>query len=452
MSQDLQERLERATGHHLFHTGAAKPARDLADDIPGLILRQATTLRVATGCTSGIRTPTSSDIAAMCRGVDRWVPPVAVNAERGPQLVALPRRKWPWVAAAIVACGQPADRPEPASAAPLRDVPHVMPVFDPQVWPGDDVVRSLGDPAGIAVTASGIIAMLDPDGPDDPVLLLIDAQTGVSKRTIRRGRGPRELSGAGQVFAVADQFVILDLARMTLLEVDTTGTVLSEQAAPVTDALIVVAGGDSLDVIPIDRPGARGVFRRAINGTGERQLVSPDEPFFASMREIPARRAMPAFAARDGWFVVGDGLRYRLALYSADGNAAVTFGRELPARLPTTREIELRTVTLGGGRGPGATATDQSSELARFADTPLPHFEHPAVWIDSVGRVRVVGTSGDSTFIDVFADSTHLWRVVVGCSGIRRRIAQADQWLALLCSDPEDGGNVLKVWRVSESP
>lgn len=345
----------------------------------------------------------------------------------------------------LAACSGSADRTNQA-AFRTRQVPQVMPTFERVELRALDTLPVLGSPTGIAVTSGGTIAMLDPDGPDDPVLLLIDAATGSVCRVIRRGHGPGEHSGAGQVFASGSDFAILDLARMVLLTVGPDGVVRDQREAPVHDAMIVVAGPDSLDVIPVDRPGARGVFRRAIRDGGERVIVSPDDPFFAAMREGPARRGIPAFAARDGEFLVGDGLGYGLAVYDARGRALLTFGRDLPPRLPTPSEIEMREATLSGS---GGTRDMIRSELETYAATPLPYFEHPGAWLDAEGRVRVVGSSGDSTFVDVFADSTHLGRVILGCSDFRRRVAQADQWLVLLCAGANDGADQVQVWRVA---
>src|SRR5690606_28830016 len=246
--------------------------------------------------------------------------------------------------------------------------------------------------------------------------------------------------------ASGSEFAILDLARMVLLSVDASGVVRDEREAPVHDVMIVGAGPDSLDVIPIDRPGTRGVFRRAIRDGGERLIVSPYDSFFATMRDGLARRGIPAFAARDGEFLVGDGLGYRLAVYDADGRAALTFGRDLPPRLPTPSEVQMREATLSGS---GGTRDMVRSELETFAATPLPYFEHPGAWLDAEGRVRVVGSSGDSTFVDVFADATHLGRVTLGCRDFRRRVAQSDQWLVLLCAGANNGADQVQVWRVA---
>lgn len=353
-----------------------------------------------------------------------------------------------WCSLWLGACG---GTDGPASAPPrdlFRDVPAVMPTLEPVMLTQYDPAVITGSPVGIAVTADGLIAMLDPDGPDDPVLLLIDAVSGATRQVIRRGMGPGELSGAGQVFAARDRIVILDFAKMALITVDAAGEVIDERPAPVHDARIVVFGGDSMDVVPLERPGTKGVFRREIAGGGERTLVDADEPFFASMREVVDRRSMPAFAARGEGFLVGDGLRYRLALYDAKGDTILTFGRELPPRLPTLREVELRTATLEGSAGPGMTRDAIQPEIEQFAATPLAHFEHPAAWIDDAGRVRVVGAVSDSAFIDVFAGTAYLGRATFSCPDFRRRIAQSDHWLVLLCAGADGGATDLKVWRV----
>ena len=94
------------------------------------------------------------------------------------------------VVAALAACGAPPDAADHA-ALRSRQVPHVMPTFERVELSALDTLPVLGSPPGIAVTSGGMIAMLDPDRPDDPVLLLIDAATGQSQRVIRRGQGPQ---------------------------------------------------------------------------------------------------------------------------------------------------------------------------------------------------------------------------------------------------------------------
>ena len=151
-----------------------------------------------------------------------------------------------WCSLWLGACGG-ADGP--ASAPPrdlFRDVPAVMPTLEPVMLTQYDPAVITGSPVGIAVTADGLIAMLDPDGPDDPGLVLIDAVSGATRQVIRRGMGPGELSGAGQVFAARDRIVILDFAKMALITVDAAGEVIDERSAPVHDARIVVFGGDSM--------------------------------------------------------------------------------------------------------------------------------------------------------------------------------------------------------------
>jgi hypothetical protein len=67
----------------------------------------------------------------------------------------------------------------------------------------------------------------------------------------------------------------------------------------------------------------------------------------------------------------------------------------------------------------------------------LPHFRLGGLGRDASGRVLVVGSTGDSTFVDAFAGSQFLGRETLDCF-TPTRYAVNNGWIALQCRDRDE--------------
>lgn len=209
---------------------------------------------------------------------------------------------------------------------------------------------------------------------------------------------------------------------------------------------------------------------RGIVGTTERRdgtipvLLDPISgkvrPLLATL-DTAYRRVFPrrdAFVVRFGnpavvgeWpggFLIGNGFSYQLLAYDWSGRLRYTFGRDLPVNRRSSAQVEqhmteLARTSLGQRPDRMAAAREQA---ARDSVRWFSHLSSPRH--DAAGRVWIIGTAGDTTFADLFAESLYLGRLILDCPGFRGRSAVNGRWIALLCEAEDDRDAALHLYTI----
>ncbi len=293
----------------------------------------------------------------------------------------------------------------------------------------------LGSSISIAVTDAGTIGMLEPDGIDDPVLVLVDAKTGSARRMIRRGEGPNEMSGAGVLSARGDTFKVLDLGRQEAVTLSGQGEILDRTRLALMADLVLDVRSDSVDLIAFSGAAQEGIRRRAIGGGIERKLLLPSDSFFQSLIASYASKSGMlrrhfGFAATSQGYVVADGYAFSLAGYTNGGARIWTASFPRAPRVRDEAEVARLRADLVAEGVPKA-EVDQIVE--RLRSEVLPHFEGQGVWLDRQGLVWLVREAGDSTRVEQFFEGNVLGGATLPCSRPGRRIGFSENWLVLLC-------------------
>lgn len=313
----------------------------------------------------------------------------------------------------------------------------------------------LGTSISIAVSDSGTIGMLEPDRPSDPVLVLVDAETGLTRRLIRRGQGPEELSGAGLITAARNAFEVLDLARQETITISPEGEIRKRSPLPILADLVVGTTADSVDLVGFSSSSTGGIRRRARSGGKERVVVAPSDSFFQNMianyttgSGMLGRRF--GYAASSRGVLIADGYSNSLAVYDNGGRPIWTSTATLEPRRRTEAEL-LRIEE--GMIAEGLSAGERNRILERAREEILPHFEGEGVWLDDSLVAWIVRPAGDSVAVEHFANGTSLGRVMLPCRNPGRRIGFSMNWLVFLCEAPivkdTDSGVELQVYRVT---
>lgn len=321
----------------------------------------------------------------------------------------------------------------------------------------------------VALTAGGQFVYFR-DNEDAPLLVTLDSTGSVLARWGRTGEGPGELQG-DEFLRSGDSRIFLFESEGRIAKVfEPTGKLVTERRN-VPPGFASDLNGDSFDRwrgfrirsrtddrVLEDRPGS--FDRVCIPSDCVRTLLSADDSIVRRVHGAsPRSGAWPAVAAEPGRFVISDAFAYRLWMFTGDGTLEFSFGRDVPPRMATQLErdrLDSQIVAmLRAPRGPrgtvlgGRLADDPQRTL--FRSEPLPHFPADGLAFDEHHRLWVIGTAEDSTFMDVFADSTFLGRVTEPCGTRRLASALRGHWLALAC-EVEDGPNPveLKLFRIRE--
>lgn len=303
-----------------------------------------------------------------------------------------------------------------------------------------------------------------------PLLVTVDSNGRVVSRWGRTGEGPGELHG-DEFLHSGDSAIVLFESEGLIAKLFHADGELASERRNVPSGFASDLTGDSIDIwrgfrlrsqtddrVVADRPGS--LDRVCLKSGCQHTLLPADDSIVRRVQlASPRSGAWPAIAAEEGRFVVGDGFAYRLWVFADDGHLEYSFGRAVPPRMATQRErdrLDSQIVRMirapHGPRGtmsPGRLEDDPRRAL--FRDEPLPHFQAQGVAFDEHHRLWVIGTVADSTFFDVFSDSTYLGRTTEACGGRRLASALRGHWLALAC-EVEDGPNPveLKLFRIRE--
>lgn len=323
-----------------------------------------------------------------------------------------------------------------------------------------------------ALTSSGTISYM-PDRQREPLITSIDSSGRVIARWGRRGEGPGELLGDEELLS-ADSFVVAVGGSGERVRVyDVRGSLLAERsdvpqgfAADVSSDRI--AWWQSFKVGRGPRPSVspgrvRPLVSWCIWDRCLTELLSTSDTLLRQVHESATpilHGAWPAFGIDGERLVLGDGYNYTLWVFPKPGAAPVRFGRALPPRMASLPEIaraesswaRLERTGYPGPRGQRvAPKYDEEREFIRTV--PMPHFQLGGIKFDGLHRLWVIGRAGDSTFFDVFADTTFLGRFTVACRRFGRAATVRGRWMAIGCETDDDlKPYVIRLFRIVDPP
>lgn len=315
--------------------------------------------------------------------------------------------------------------------------------------------------APMAVSNSGQIVFAVGDPRADMLLTAIDSIGDLVRQFTRRGAGPNEMRSVGFVSFVGDSLTAVDNEQARLITFDEQLRPLSMQsirfgsrALSATERGVISfipreLGGPILELTPLTQyKSAEPVLE------GEDTVIS---------RIVATRgqfeRDGPPFAVSEGQWVLGDGIRYELVFYDSIGDERARRTRILPDRTRSEAELTKDSARLSSAlrfRGPDGKITEIAGVRERLAKLPselLPHFDSHGLTGDSRGRVWVVGSLHDSTFIDVWKDTTFVGRRVLACSDPGSSVSPNGLYLALMCRAGDENSDAdveLQLYKVEE--
>ena len=376
----------------------------------------------------------------------------------GVNLLRIPIRVIVWfvVIYSALSCD---DAPKPAPPPP-RPVGKQLPVLTR--WPvvlidelAPEAVRHL------AVSEDGSFAYPPGFRSEEPFVRWIDTSGRSVAEIGRKGHGPGELVGVDYLQFGSGQLYVVDYEQARVVRFDATGR--PERTEAIWPAgRVLRLQGDSIDFfVPAGRDAGSIVRARLGDRSGGRTLLAARDTFLQAVlrRRGEYAREGPPYAANGRQIVIADPLSYELVYYTADGQRGPATSRRIPYRRHTERELAhqrsaLERLTRGGFRGPGGqrlTLPSAKQRLDTLENEVLPHFGRRGLQFDAGGRLWVIGEANDSTFVDVFADTSFLGRQTLPCTGFRRALSMKGGWLGLICDTPEsaDGLPEVQLYRVT---
>ncbi len=340
--------------------------------------------------------------------------------------------------ALLSACGSGAPS---AAAAVDAALPSVTRIAFPH---GIDTLPWSPGPS-MVVLGDGIVAIpgeFGRNGPAGGTVHLFAAAVESLVSIAPRGEGPGEVSDGGILQARGDTLLILDLGRSALLRYDAAGTYLDQHGLPRTRGILVQVMGDSVDVMALPRPELATLFpaflwRQPLSGDSTRPLLAASDSFVQALllkrqgAQIPLAITSERIALAEPW-------GYTVAVYDNAGRRQYLIDRPMPrprrdaSEFRRAREALLASLLEGGS--PQAMTLDRN-RLDTLDREFLPHVGQNGLRFDEQGRLWVIGRVADSTFVDVFQDTTLLGRITLPCAKPGRHIALGNGTLALLCAE-----------------
>jgi hypothetical protein len=325
-------------------------------------------------------------------------------------------------------------------------MPRVVPVAvapDLEAVGGTTAALQLG-PQGVALVRGipGAPRALSVHHPDDGWQYLV-----------AEGDAPGELRMA-MPLAVTDSSIVawglgaLQVAEWSLADGRWLGSVTATGA--ISPAYL--APGRGIVGTTERRDGTIPVLLDPGNGKVRPLIDAPDSAYqriFPRTRSYAVRFGNPAVVGEwPGGFLIGNGYSYQLLAYDWSGRLRYTFGRELPTNRRSPAQVEQFINELARspiGRRPDqlAAARDQA---VRDSVRWFSHLSPPRH--DAEGRVWIIGSAGDTTFADLFAEAVFLGRIILDCPGFRGRSAVTGRWVALLCEVADDRDAALQLYRI----
>lgn len=364
----------------------------------------------------------------------------------------------------LLGCGP---SPDAADSPTPPAVLAAMPVLEqrPFSLAEEDIANTHYFPA--AVSARGEVAYRATDN-EGPLFRIVDSTGRRLHAFGRSGDGPGEFRGPLQMQMRGDSLYIWDGRRMTMLYYTMEGKSIGEVKAPIV-RLVAAWRGDSIDLLDTKRPGGTEVANLArfsvTGGVGRTVIPATDSGLQAVIGAIRARQRIVGilpYTVGTERIYLADPYAYRIYSYDTSGRPLAAFGRALPPHHRGSRELsETRagliraqqpTMAPSGKRVDGL---DFRNRLDTLAKETTPHFYRTPLHIDGRGRLWVIGTTNDSTTIDVFADTLFLGRKVLPCYLFRAGtpVTLAEGWLLLECALPEssDLPSELQLYRILDA-
>jgi hypothetical protein len=270
---------------------------------------------------------------------------------------------------------------------------------------------------------------------------------------VREGDAPGELRMA-MPLAVTDTSIVawglgaLQVAEWSLTDERWLGNVGAKGAiAPafLTPEHGIVGTTERRDgTIPVLLDPATGKVRPLLGA-----LDSAYQRVFPRRDAYVVRFGNPAVVGEwPGGFLIGNGFSYQLLAYDWSGRLRYTFGRTLPVNRRSPGQVEQYMEELARspvGRRPEQMAAARERAV-RDSVRWFSHLSPPRH--DAEGRVWIIGTAGDTTFADLFAEATYLGRLVLECPGFRGRSAVNGRWVAVLCEADDDRDAALHLYTI----
>lgn len=303
-----------------------------------------------------------------------------------------------------------------------------------------------------------------------PLIVSVDTTGAVISSWGIRGEGPGELHGDEWLLADDTMVVVVGAEGGRVQRFTRNGRLVDARSNPPMGLPSPGARGHLLWWTSNSRgAGPRSDFRQGRMGEliewcvperCERTLLGSDHRFVRrvdSAAPPPGSGAWPAVVGDANSVWIADGYAYRIWRFDrSDPTYVAEFGREVPARMITAREMEAleanwRRMEQSGVPGPNGRLfrEDFTPERHFFRERARPHFQFNALAIDGRSRLWVIGRANDSTFLDVFADTIFLGRHMVPCKRTGYAAAVSGQWVALGCEDEErEAPYELRLYRI----
>jgi hypothetical protein len=327
----------------------------------------------------------------------------------------------------------------------------------------DSSAAPLWDGTTLAVTAGGTVTWLT--GASLPRFATIDSTGRVIASWGRIGDGPGE-TRTGWLLSGDTTVTLVSTSPPAVLVFSPRGKLLSDQrAGQPQGGFPETVVGDSVDRSFSDRlvgkthvlDDVQGPVTRACEYSACSRVLLPASDSVLRHVQLAAPRKdgdrWPPYAAEPGRFVLGDGVNYRLWMFDDHGHVLYQFGRNVPRRQLT--KSELAAAEAGWDNEHQADPAFDVGAARQYATHEvLPHFGYLGIAFDGEHRLWVIGKANDSTFADVFADSTFLGRHMIDCTRGRTPAAVRGRWLALLCNDSLNDVMPYRVrlFRIMDSP
>ncbi len=356
--------------------------------------------------------------------------------------------------ACLVACG-----PETSSVGSPRrvEVPGMLPtlVEIPISLPED--AQPSTPLLAIGLTARGTVTFR-PGGRTDRIMATVDSTGAVIAEWGRRGEGPGEMHG-GELILSGDSLIALaDGDGNPVMVYTPGGRLVRQRARPPSGLPSAFEGGAvywwrSFSRAPTaDNPSPSGrlepLERWCVDHECRDVILETDDLSLLTVYQSPPTNdgAYPAFAVDGTRLVLGDGFSYTLWMHDiGSATPPVQFGRSISPRMSTEAEIARQESIWtkserAGTPGPGGQRIrpDFTNQRRELRERPRLHFQYMGFGFDGKGRLWVMGRANDSTFLDVFADTTFLGRMMVDCRRSGHASTVRGHWLALGCRDDED--------------
>ncbi len=301
-----------------------------------------------------------------------------------------------------------------------------------------------------AVSDRGLIAYRASDQ-YEPLMRIIDTTGARVAAFGLRGDGPGEFVEKTHLVTWVGDTVLLRTGEGVYSAFHIDGKLLRTWRAPLADYPMGILPDGS--VIQSNTVSNVGVIFRAAPGS---HLLSRQEPILeASESLVTNSRHLMTFGHGAGRMAIGDGMDYLVDVYDTAGRYLHRVHRDLPPQVNGPRRLAMLEENRAKSRewrGPNGEPLPPELLQQRRDDLRkqiVPHFMRSPFFFDGKGRLWVFGPTGDSTYADVFADTTFLGRLVFPCYGGLERRALAGSWLVMSCApDDEDYPRILRLYRI----